>query len=372
MPTQLNHIQLLVDRLRALVPDDVEEKSYLSNLIYDRMAAGNRSEPMGVVAPPDSAEQAYGAALRALEHLDQPAELAAMPEGIVGLANLAWENRPALPLQHGKFQPLAVGPWQQLADDIVRQQAQSVCRIDLCTNGLLYCQLGTGFVVGTAGDRLLVMTNAHVIEEAIRVGWPALTTLTLTCDFARESVLEGGALLPVDNEYQIHTNHDLALLYLRQSQFSDTPPPPVLALAAQVPMNAINLSIGVIGHPALNTQRDGVFPIHYGFGNAFGIKRFSPGLVRTRAQRGWYGRYQTVDAIFHDATTLGGNSGSCILDLNRGLVVGLHFGGWPLPVQQSVQVGDQAYLANLFYENGAVPLWTLAHDTLLNNVNFVA
>ena len=215
------------------------------------------------------------------------------------------------------------------------------------------------------------MTNAHVVAEALREGWPVLSALTLTCDFARESVLGGGALLPVDNDYQIHAGHDLALLYLRQAHFTDTAPPPSLSLAVQVPQNAVNLSIGVIGHPALNTQRDGVFPIHYGFGNAFGIKRFSPGLVRARAMRDWYGRLN-VDAIFHDATTLGGSSGSCILDLNRGLVVGLHFGGWPMPVQPTVQIRDQTYLANLFHENGAVPLWTLAEDTLPDNVNFIA
>ena len=375
MITRVDYVQLLVDRLRLFVPEDSDEKSYFTELIYDRIAAGNQSTPMGplgIIGTPAATEQIYGATLQALDYLDQPAELAARPEGIVGLANLAWENRPALPLQGGMLQPLTVGPWQHLAADVVLQQAQSVCRIDLCTNGVPYCQLGTGFVVGSDQDRLLIMTNTHVVDVATQLGWPSLPSLMLTCDFARDSVLGSGILLPLDNEYLTHPQHDLALLYLQNAHFSGTALPLALTLASHVINDDINQPIGVIGHPALDTQRDGFFPLHYGFGNAFGIKRFSPGLVRARATRPWYGKYPTVDAIFHDATTLGGNSGSCIIDMNKGHIIGLHFGGWPMPNQQVVRIDQQDYLANLFYENGAVPLWTLAQDTMLNKVNFVA
>ncbi len=374
MPIHLEPVQLLIDRLRAFIPNNVDEKSFLSDQIYDRMAASNRStpmRPMGIVGVPITAEQTYAAALQALEHLDQPAALAAQPEGIVGLATLAWENRPALPLQDGCFQPLAVGPWQQLVPNLIQRQARSICRLDLCTGGALYCQLGTGFVVGTDAEWLLIMTNTHVVDAAIQMGWPALPGLTLTCDFARETVLTGGPRLPVEPSHQSHTAHDLTLLTLRSTHFGATPPPPPLPLAADVRDNAVDMSIGVIGHPALNTQRDGAFPIHYGFGNAFGIKRFAPGLVRARAIRSWYHKYPTVDAIFHDATTLGGNSGSCLLDLQSGLVVGLHFGGWPMPQQNPVRLDDQTHLATLFYDNGAVPLWTLVADPLLAQINFV-
>ena len=374
MVTRLDHVQMLVDRLRALVPENVEEKEYLSELVYDRMSVGNRSGPMGpmgVVGTPTSEEQAYGAALSVVEHLDQPEQLVLMPEGIVGVANLTWESRPALPLKDGVFKPLEVGPWQHLAPNLVQRQSHSVCRIDLCTNGVLYMQLGTGFVVGADQERLLIMTNAHVANAAVETGWPILPNLTVTCDFARDSVIDGGTLLPVDSDYQAHTNHDLAVLYLRQEHFDGATQSPSLALASNVTNNAINLQIGVLGHPALNTQFDGLFPKHFGFGDAFGIKRFSPGLIRTRAIRPWTKKYPTVDAIFHDATTLGGNSGSCVIDLSSGQVLGLHFGGWPIPAKQAVDIGGQDELARLFYDNGAVPLWTLAQDQMLAQVHFV-
>ena len=371
MPNRLEHVQLLIDRLRALLPVEVEEKEYLAELLYDAMARSRSNTPMGVVGQPAGGNQVFSAALRVLEHLDQPTELAAMPEGIVGLTHLAWENRPALPLQQGRFQPLAVGPWQHLSADLVQQQTQSVCRLDLCVNGVLYQQLGSGFVVSVDQKRLAVMTNAHVVEAALQIGWPTLPTLTLTCDFHRESALSNGALLPVAHNFQLHASHDLALLTLDRSHFTDSACPAPLCIAASMDKDISNLPIGVIGHPALDTQRDGQFPIQFGFGNEFGIKRFAPGLVRTRALRPWYKRYPMVDALFHDATTLSGSSGSCILDLQSGHIIGLHFGGWPLATKQTVTVDQHDYLANLFYDNGAVPLWTLVQDALLQAAKFV-
>jgi V8-like Glu-specific endopeptidase len=51
--------------------------------------------------------------------------------------------------------------------------------------------------------------------------------------------------------------------------------------------------------------------------------------------------------MFHDASTLGGNSGSAVIDLETNQVIALHFGG--------------AYLRY----NQSVALWPLADDPLL-------
>ena len=50
-------------------------------------------------------------------------------------------------------------------------------------------------------------------------------------------------------------------------------------------------------------------------------------------------------------------------------VVGLHFGGWPMQ-EQFLQTDNGDMLAQLFYENGAVPLWILGDDSLLRDVTF--
>ena len=60
------------------------------------------------------------------------------------------------------------------------------------------------------------------------------------------------------------------------------------------------------------------------------------------------------DVVFHDASTLGGNSGSCVVDLDTGQVIGLHYGG------------------QYMHYNVAVALWRLVDDPLLARagVNF--
>jgi len=60
------------------------------------------------------------------------------------------------------------------------------------------------------------------------------------------------------------------------------------------------------------------------------------------------------DVMFHDASTLGGNSGSCVVDLDSNQVIGLHFAG------------------KYMQYNEAVALWRLVDDPLLRDagVNF--
>ena len=236
---------------------------------------------------------------------------------------------------------------------------------------MLYRQLGTGFVVKKDQESLAILTNQHVIDEAVTWGWPVMSNLTVTCDFARESVLAGGGALQIEDDFSVHDKYDMAVLTLRLYRFPDSMVvPEPLRITSIMGDDDINLPIGVIGHPALNTMVDGQFPKKYGFGDAFGIKRFSPGLIRARGVRDWY-KALAIEVIFHDATTLGGNSGSCVLSLETGQVVGLHFGGWPMSAKQMVHIGGQHELARLFHDNGAIPLWLLANDPYTEKMNFV-
>jgi endonuclease G len=45
---------------------------------------------------------------------------------------------------------------------------------------------------------------------------------------------------------------------------------------------------------------------------------------------------KSVDALAHDCSTLGGNSGSALLDIEAETVVGLHFGGEYLVANHAV------------------------------------
>jgi endonuclease G len=55
------------------------------------------------------------------------------------------------------------------------------------------------------------------------------------------------------------------------------------------------------------------------FGEIYDVKRMAPGKVASRPAGRWY--------FTHDCSTLGGNSGSVVVDIDAGRAVGLHFGG---------------------------------------------
>ena len=78
--------------------------------------------------------------------------------------------------------------------------------------------------------------------------------------------------------------------------------------------------ISVIGYPAYDP--DGIISSSAAnsvFNNIYEVKRCSPGEVVEYEKNAWY--------FFHDCTTLGGNSGSVVLDNTSGAAVGLHFMG---------------------------------------------
>lgn len=72
----------------------------------------------------------------------------------------------------------------------------------------------------------------------------------------------------------------------------------------------------VVGHPYGPPGADSISKV---FGNADGSKRWSPGYVT--------GIHESDFLFEHDCSTLGGNSGSCVLAAASHVVVGLHFGG---------------------------------------------
>ncbi|MBA3563767.1 MAG: trypsin-like peptidase domain-containing protein [Gammaproteobacteria bacterium] len=78
--------------------------------------------------------------------------------------------------------------------------------------------------------------------------------------------------------------------------------------------------IAVIGYPSKEGSRLSEFMsevVERIFGDHFGVKRLSPGkILRVENQ------YFT-----HDCSTLGGNSGSALVDAQTGRAVGLHYGG---------------------------------------------
>lgn len=363
MNAQEQFAKRMVERIRALVPHGVSTVDYLTNLIDEALdIQSTKPISMGVVSGVSPTKVLSSARVTA-EHADSLSRICARPEGIVDLGTIEWLLRPSLPLVHGAFSQVAYGPWKVLNNNMVTDVAHGVCRINVCIAGFDAIHLGTGFVVGKdSAARSVLLTNAHVVETAqLKFGWLRVKEVVLNADFECEIERDSEVNVFIESEFRIHSEHDLALLFIPENTSTVRP---ILNLSKNAPEPLSEKKIGVIGHPSFDSNFD-PFPRLFGFGDAFGVKRFSPGLLRAVEQRLW--RFHEVDVALHDATTLSGSSGSCVFDLDSQVIYGLHFGGWPQD-HKIVTINDQVSLADLFEANGAVPIWQLADDPILQSL----
>lgn len=353
-----------LDRIRSLVPDN-DFKAYVREVLDRWISDASDEQPMGIAAPGLSSQKFLASARYSAENLDSAEKVLSRPEGIVDLGTIEWCLRPALPIVSGKISPPPSPPWNDLRAGEIAYAACRICRIDLGFSNHEPFHLGSGFVLGSCKrETYFVVTNAHVIAEAIRLGWPTEKGLDLFCDFERISVEQGGPLYRLRGAYSIHDQYDLGVLFLSASEELKFLDRDELHLMATTPDPTVGAKIGVLGHPHFDSRRD-PFPQHFGFGDQYGVKRFSPGLIRVVEERRWL--EHDVEVFLHDASTLSGSSGSCILNLQTKEVLGLHFGGWPFS-QRSVPTSSGDHLAQLFEANGAVPLWKLAGNPIFERI----
>ena len=123
------------------------------------------------------------------------------------------------------------------------------------------------------------------------------------------------------------------------------------------PLSGRNLY--VLGYPAPDRRNNPTIQRSI-FGDQYFVKRLQPGAAMPPQPGAPSGSspaqpvHEPTDVVFHDASTLGGNSGSCVVDLDSGQAIGLHFGG------------------QYMHYNEAVALWRLLDDPLLARagVNF--
>jgi hypothetical protein len=285
--------------------------------------------------PASSAEAAGGVALRA-EHIDalrkvergQPLEA----QERVHLEAIVLPNglRPAFDVLHDSFEDLPAA-WQ----DVTARRAalepliKGIGRVNLAGHPSLSF-VGTAFVV--ASD--LLLTNRHVaeffVEKAAAGGTLQFKAgLTGSLDFKQE--VGSSATLPVALKapVAILESWDAALLRVDGLPAQITP----LPLAGAKPATVEGRLTAVIGYPAMDPSSDLIQQIQI-FRGAFNKKRLMPGrLMGLRETTSIVGK---VTALAHDCTTLGGNSGSAVIDVATSTVVGLHFAGEHLVANYSV------------------------------------
>ena len=193
---------------------------------------------------------------------------------------------------------------------------------------------GTGFVVGEG----LIMTNRHVAEifaqqrgDAIefKPGWRA------AFDMMHERNGSEPQPLAVKRVRMIHPYWDMALL-----EVDGLPSGAGLTLSTRDVGDLDGHRVAVIGYPAFDPERNDVILQNRIFDNTYGVKRLQPGRLKRRLQTGSFGKL--VSAVSDDCSTLGGSSGSAVIDLETGAVFALHFGGRYLETNYGVPAFELA------------------------------
>src|SRR5262245_491330 len=246
------------------------------------------------------------------------------------------DKRPAVDVINGDFvvtHPL----WTKFSTDAaiharLKNVLPSIGRIELPTHPSLPYG-GTGFVVG----KDLLMTNRHV--AAIFASGLGVRTLSFrpgsaAVDFKREKGSPDSSPIAVRDVIMIHPYWDVALL--RVDGLNGHPP---LVLSLVHPEDAVGREIAVIGYPAFDPRNDAAVQNQV-FGGVYYIKRLQPGLIGRR--RSIQSFENQVSATTHDSSTLGGNSGSAVIDATTGHVIALHFAGLYLDANFGVPTSELA------------------------------
>lgn len=326
----------LTDYLRRIAPEHSLEA------LRD---SGSKTETLESAANTELAERADRALSRLidgdeLEHREMMALEAIILPG----------ERPVLDVRDGVFsRPIA--PFTHFDQDPIRTHIEaaipSIGRIDI-PDAAHIPYAGTGFVVGPK----LLMTNRHVAEIfTIGLGVRNLrfrSGYTPALDLVRETVDQDARHLQIRDVLMVHPYWDMALLIVDGLPATARP----LQLSLTAPEEMEDDEIAVIGYPALDPRNNFELQNEI-FGGQFNVKRVHPGLLRNRSTLESYGK--DVSTVTHDSSTLGGNSGSAVVDVGSGHVIALHFAG--------------IYKK----ENYAVPTWELARDRAVVDagVNFV-
>jgi hypothetical protein len=185
----------------------------------------------------------------------------------------------------------------------VKPLLYSVGRVNLADG----THIGTGFLV----DDGVLATNRHVLDD-LTFGTDLLGPGRAQVVFQRETGSNDlpRHIVPIEGVVRVHKTHDIALLAL-----------PRLGRPA-VTLDAGGVSDGarvaVIGYPAKDEVRNPVFTAAI-FGTRLGVKRAALGEVLDGTAR---------PTLFHDCSTLGGNSGSPVFSLDTCRVVGIHRSGF--------------------------------------------
>ena len=260
------------------------------------------------------------------------------PSEMFGLEAIVLPRNRPVAFVRGELYDDLDGPWVSLNDDVIKRRIASLLpligRVEVPSSPILP-YAGTGFVVGQG----LIATNRHVAQLfsqglgltiRYRAGDAAI-------DFKRQIDApddDRTAYLSVRAVEMIHPYWDMALL-----RVDDLPTDRMLRLSVKSPEELLDHNVVVIGYPARDERNDVALQDRI-FNRTYNVKRLQPGVIRARAKIQSF--ENTVNALTHDASTLGGNSGSAVIEVDTGEVVALHFAGEYLKANYAVPMHELA------------------------------
>lgn len=252
-------------------------------------------------------------------------------------------TRPAILIQDGRF-PRLPSEWRVLEQvrPYIERTLQSVGRIELYGHPT-HDWCGTGFLVAEN----VIMTNRHVATcfcQFASQEWIFHPGVNASIDYLKEIYNADSFAFAITHVIGIHDEIDLALLGVAPLSGWHHAPPHPLTLASHPRHIECDSLIYVVGYPRWDGRSDSSSVIYRIFGSPelHGFKRLQPGKVMNI--------FEDSYLLTHDCSTLEGNSGSCIVDIQTNTVIGLHRKGRPREV------------------NSGIPLWTLRSDPLMRRV----
>ncbi|WP_299478517.1 DNA/RNA non-specific endonuclease [uncultured Roseibium sp.] len=200
------------------------------------------------------------------------------------------------------------------AADILEHAIKASGRINLQNHYLDW--VGTGWLVA----RDIMVTNRHVAQEFTMRDGQGFTFATdgersvrANIDFLKEFDNPGARVFKLIDVLDVIEYPDMAFFRVEQTAGDGPLSDPILLSSAP---SETQLA-AVIGYPANDSRIPDFTLMEDIYGKRYNHKRVAPGSVT----------FLEKDRLLHDATTLGGNSGSVVLNLKTGEAFGLHYSG---------------------------------------------
>lgn len=305
----------------ALAEEILTRISEEPDLAEHLMMRAVEAPPMGAIEKPSRAGRRVTAdEARALIEAPPPAPTDPVLEAIVLVL-----GRPVLLVRDDDVDltGLETDNWKKRLEHAraaLRSAIPSVGRIELDRHPQLDWG-GTGWIV--TDD--VVVTNRHVAELFARrqhdtyVFRPALQgPMGARLDFREELDTLTPAEFRVAEVLHIEDDAGPDMAFLRIDWSGDgavDARPPIRLASGGGP----GREVAVIGYPAKDSRTRIPDEMDRIFGNVYNVKRLAPGELT--------GGPDQHDITTHDCTTLGGNSGSVVVDLETGEAIALHFAG---------------------------------------------